>query len=86
MGFRFRKTVRFGPVNINIGKSGVGYSVGRKGARVGKSSTGRSYTSFGIPGTGMSWRSEGKKAGQGCLFPVIFLVLIFTCCVGIGFL
>jgi len=75
MGFRFRKTFRVGPVNINLGKSGVGYSVGGKGFRVGKSSTGRNYTSFGIPGSGMSWRSE-KRAGQGCLVPFLLMVAV----------
>lgn len=33
MGFRFRKTIKSGPVNINLSQSGVGYSVGAGGVR-----------------------------------------------------
>lgn len=33
MGFRFRKTIKTGPVNINLSQSGVGYSVGAGGVR-----------------------------------------------------
>lgn len=33
MGFRFRKTIKAGPVNVNLSKSGVGYSVGAGGVR-----------------------------------------------------
>ena len=33
MGFRFRKTIKAGPVNVNLSKSGVGYSVGAEGVR-----------------------------------------------------
>jgi hypothetical protein len=34
MGFYFRKSVNFGPVRFNFSKSGVGVSVGVKGARI----------------------------------------------------
>jgi hypothetical protein len=34
MGFYFRKSVSFGPVRFNFSKSGVGVSVGVKGARI----------------------------------------------------
>lgn len=33
MSFRFRKTIKAGPVNVNLSKSGVGYSVGAGGVR-----------------------------------------------------
>ena len=61
MGFFYRKSVNFGPFRVNLSKSGVGYSVGGRGFRVGKSARGRSYTSFGVPGTGVGYR------GSGCL-------------------
>jgi len=63
MGFYYRKSVNLGPFRVNIGKSGLGYSVGGRGFRVGKSSRGRKYTSFSIPGTGVGYR----KYGSGCL-------------------
>lgn len=34
MGFYFRKSVKFGPMRFNFSKSGIGVSVGVKGARV----------------------------------------------------
>jgi hypothetical protein len=35
MGFYYRKSVNLGPFRVNIGKSGLGYSVGGRGFRVG---------------------------------------------------
>lgn len=55
MGFRFRKSVRFGLFRINLGKRGIGTSIGVPGARITNSSTGRKYLTLGIPGTGLSW-------------------------------
>lgn len=63
MGFYYRKSVNLGPFRVNIGKSGLGYSVGGRDFRVGTSSRGRKYTSFSIPGTGVGYR----KYGAGCL-------------------
>jgi hypothetical protein len=63
MGFYYRQSVNLGPFRVNIGKSGLGYSVGGRGFRVGKSSRGRKFTSFSIPGTGVGYR----KSGAGCL-------------------
>ena len=63
MGFSYRKSVNLGPFRVNLSKSGFGYSVGGRGFRTGVSSGGRRYTSFGLPGTGMSYR----KSGGGCL-------------------
>ena len=74
MGFFYRKSVNFGPFRVNLSKSGVGYSVGGKGFRVGKSARGGSYNSFGVPGTGVGY------GGKGCL------VLIAALPAGIGLL
>jgi hypothetical protein len=63
MGFYYRKSVNLGPFRVNLSKSGVGYSVGGRGFRIGTSSRGRKYTSFSIPGTGVGYR----KSGAGCL-------------------
>jgi hypothetical protein len=63
MGLYYRKSVNLGPFRVNLSKSGVGYSVGGRGFRVGTSSRGRKYKSFSIPGTGVGYR----KSGAGCL-------------------
>ena len=55
VGFRFRKSVRFGPLRVNLGKRGIGTSIGVPGARITNSSSGRKYLTLGIPGTGLSW-------------------------------
>ena len=36
MGWAFRKSFNLGPLRINASKSGIGYSVDRRGFRVGK--------------------------------------------------
>jgi hypothetical protein len=58
-----RKSVNLGPFRVNLSKSGVGYSVGGRGFRVGTTARGKKYTSFSIPGTGVGYR----KSGAGCL-------------------
>ena len=55
MGFRFRKSIKAGPLRINLSKSGIGYSFGVKGARISHSATGRKRATFSIPGTGLSY-------------------------------
>ena len=50
MGFSFRKTVRLGPMRINLSKSGIGASVGVKGARLTASATGKTYVTVGTHG------------------------------------
>ena len=67
MGFSYRKSVRLGPFRINASKSGVGWSVGTKGVRTTVTPSGRRYTTFSVPGTGLSYRPEAK---QGCLVPL----------------
>lgn len=60
MGFRFRKSFNFGPLRINLSKSGVGYSFGVKGYRVTKTANGRIRQTASIPGTGISYVTETK--------------------------
>lgn len=56
MGWRFRKSVKIAPgVRVNFGKKSTSVSFGGKGFRTTYSSTGRKTTSFGIPGTGLSY-------------------------------
>lgn len=40
MGWYFRKSLGFGPLRVNLSKSGVGYSLGVRGARIGANSRG----------------------------------------------
>ncbi len=62
MGFSYRKSFSAGPFRVNLGKSGVGYSVGGRGFRTGVTSRGRRYSSVSFPGTGLRYRA-GKS---GC--------------------
>jgi hypothetical protein len=67
MAWRFRKSLKFGPLKVNLSKSSVGYSIGGRGFRVGKDAKGRSYTAASIPGTGLyerKYSSQGKAAGR----------------------
>jgi hypothetical protein len=66
MAWRFRRSLKFGPLKLNLSKSGVGYSVGVRGIRVGQDARGRSYTAASIPGTGLynrTYSSQGRAAG-----------------------
>ena len=64
MGFRFRKSINLGgAVRINVSKSGIGGSIGGKGARITKKANGGTRTTTSIPGTGISYVEEtGKKS------------------------
>lgn len=69
MGFRFRKSFNIGPLRINLSKSGVGFSVGTKGFRVGRSAKGKTSATVSIPGTGLSYQQDlspkkSKKASK----------------------
>jgi hypothetical protein len=62
MAWRFRRSLKLGPLKLNLSKSGVGYSVGVRGFRVGKDAKGRSYTAASIPGTGLYNRTYSSAA------------------------
>ena len=72
MGWSFRRSINLGPLRVNLGKRGIGTSVGAGPFRFGRSANGRTYRSFRIPGTGISYRSSGAGGGEaggggGCL-------------------
>ena len=51
MSFRFQRRIRLVPgLHLNVSKSGVGFSAGRRGFHVGVDSRKRPYVSAGIPG------------------------------------
>jgi Protein of unknown function (DUF4236) len=84
MGFYYRKSVRLGPFRVNLSKSGLGYSVGGSGFRTGVSGSGRRYSTFSLPGTGVGYRTTGSK---GCLLLLLApLVLAPAVLWGIHFL
>lgn len=63
MGLRFQRRIRVLPgLRLNLSRSGVGVSVGGRGAHVGITARGQRYTSIGLPGTGISWREYERKA------------------------
>lgn len=53
MAWNWRKSLRLGPLRINLSKSGAGYSVGLPGFRLGRDAKGRKYQSVNLPGTGI---------------------------------
>lgn len=62
MGFRYRKSINLGGgFRINLSKSGIGYSFGKKGFRYTRTARGTDRVTFSIPGTGISWSQESKS-------------------------
>jgi hypothetical protein len=59
VGIRYRKSINlpFG-FKVNLSKSGVGVSWGRKGIRVTRTAKGKIRRTYSIPGTGISYVSE----------------------------
>ncbi len=51
MGWSFRRSKSFGLFKLNFSKSGIGFSFGVPGARVGVNSKGKKYVRGGIPGS-----------------------------------
>ena len=51
---------------MNLSRSGVGVSVGGRGAHVGITARGQHYASIGLPGTGVSWREYERKPPRRC--------------------
>lgn len=67
MAFYIRKSLRMGPVRLNVSKSGLGVSAGVRGARVGVNAKGKSYVHAGRHGAyyRKQFDSASSKAGQG---------------------
>jgi len=61
MAFRFRRSVRLGPLRFNFGKAGLSsIAVGGRGAsfNIPVARSGGPRTTVGLPGTGLSWSVE----------------------------
>lgn len=77
--FRFRKTFTILPgVRINLSKTGVSSSLGGNGATLNVGKQGPVVT-FGIPGTGLSYRAPVSLA-------ILLLVVVAAAAVGIAYL
>lgn len=83
MGFRYRKSKSAGPFRVTASKTGVSAGVGMKGARISKSSTGRSRATASLPGTGLSWSkqlgkgsSASKSSNRGCAGAAVSTVAV----------
>lgn len=62
MGIRFSKSINLGGgARINLSKNGFGYSIGANGARITRTSKGRTRTTLSIPNTGLSYVTESSK-------------------------
>lgn len=63
MGMRFRKSKKIAPgVRVNLNAKSASISIGPKGFKKTFSTRGRTTTTVGIPGTGLSY-STSKKMG-----------------------
>ena len=62
MGLRFRKSLNLGKgFKLNLSKSGIGYSFGFKGFRIGKTAKGKNRKTISLPGTGLSYKTKTKE-------------------------
>ena len=72
--FRFRKTISVLPgVKVNLSKTGVSTSVGGKGATL-NIGHGKKNVTLGIPGTGLSYRTQASS--QLVIAAVVVAILV----------
>ena len=64
MALRFNRRIRIAPgISLNLSKSGIGASIGPRGAKINVSSRGV-YGNVGLPGTGLAYREKLNKRGR----------------------
>lgn len=88
MGLNFRKSKKIAPgVKLNVNKKSMGVTLGNKYVRHTVNSKGRSRTTVGLPGTGLSYTkihgNKPKKVNStvgiiGGLLALALAVLIFS--------
>lgn len=60
MGLRFRRSIKIAPgVRLNLNKKSASVTFGPKGLKHTISTTGKSHTTIGVPGTGLSYTTSG---------------------------
>lgn len=65
MGIRFRRSIRIAPgVKVNLTKTGVGFTVGPRGAHYSVHSSGRRTKTIGLPGTGVYYQESSTGASN----------------------
>lgn len=55
MGWRWRKSISLGGAKTTISQTGLGFSYGFAGLRIGRSPSGNCWISLTVPGTGISF-------------------------------
>ena len=77
MGFRFSRRIKIAPgVRLNLSKSGVSTSVGRKGAWMTFGSKGTRST-VGIPDTGVSYSETKRSGGEAVMLVLVGFALFW---------
>lgn len=62
MGLRFRRSIKIAPgVRVNLNKKSASVTFGPKGLKHTVSTTGKSHTTVGVPGTGLSYTTSGGR-------------------------
>ena len=62
MGLRFRRSIKIAPgVRVNLNKKSASVTFGPKGLKHTVSTTGKSHTTVGVPGTGLSYTTSGCR-------------------------
>jgi hypothetical protein len=67
MALRFQRRIRILPgLYLKLSKSGVGFSVGGRGAHVGIDARGRKYVSTAVPGISVSFQEYQRNQHLSC--------------------
>lgn len=65
MGLRFRRSIKIAPgVRVNLNKKSTSVTFGPKGLKHTVSTTGKSHTTVGVPGTGLSYTTSGGRSAS----------------------
>jgi hypothetical protein len=76
MPLRFNRRFRAGLFRVNLSRSGVSGSIGRRGAGL---TIGRNHgrATMGIPGTGLSWYEQWRARSLVFrIFGIVFIVIV----------
>jgi hypothetical protein len=74
--FRFRRSIRIAPgLRINLSKSGVSESIGRRGAWFTIGPRG-SRATIGAPGTGLSYTQQSSTRGALAIGVLLLMLIV----------